>query len=297
VSAHHHHHHDHAHENGISWAILINLSFTVIEIFGGVFTNSLTILSDALHDFGDSLVLILAWIAEKKAQQQPDQKRTFGYKRLSLAAALFTSVVMVSGSLVILSQALPRLLHPQPVHAQGMMLLAVIGVIFNGWGFIKLRTGHSLNQKALTWHLLEDVLGWIVVLVGSVIMYFWEYPILDPIMTIGYTLFILWGVSKNIRESVNILLQGVPSHIDLEHVKAGLLSVKNVLSVHDMHVWSLDGETGVFTSHVVVKDVALKNPDRMLGLIKVELSQHHIEHSTVELESETYCSGVDCELD
>jgi cobalt-zinc-cadmium efflux system protein len=291
------HSHNHDKSSNISWAIVINITFTIIEVIGGLLTNSLTILSDALHDFGDSLVLILAWIAEKKAKQGPDKRRTFGYKRLSLGAAVFTSVVLMSGSLFILSQAIPRLLNPEPVHVQGMILLAIIGVIFNGFGFIKLRSGQSMNEKALTWHLLEDVLGWVMVLLGSIIMYFWNNPIIDPIMTIGYTVFILWGVTKNLKESLNILMQGVPNHIDVNHIEQGLLTVKDVMSVHDVHVWSLDGETDVFTGHVVVKDKALDRPEEMKALIKTELEKHHIEHTTIELESESSCSGVDCEPD
>ncbi|MBP7700532.1 cation transporter [Candidatus Woesebacteria bacterium] len=291
------HSHDHGKTNNLSWAIVINITFTLIEIAGGLFTNSLTILSDALHDFGDSLVLILAWIAEKKSQQGPDQKRTFGYKRLSLGAAVFTSVVLMSGSLFILSKAIPRLLNPEPVHVQGMIFLAIIGVIFNGFGFLKLRSGQSMNEKALTWHLLEDVLGWVMVLIGSVVMYFWNNPIIDPIMTIGYTVFILWGVSKNLKESLNILMQGVPSHINIDHIKKGLLKVKEVVGVHDIHVWSLDGETDVFTGHVVIKDQVTSKAEEMKSLIKTELEKHHIEHSTIEIENESSCSGVDCVTD
>jgi cobalt-zinc-cadmium efflux system protein len=292
-----HEHQTHRHDKArnITWAIVLNLGFTLVEIIGGLLTNSLTILSDALHDFGDSLVLILAWVAEKKAQTKPDQKRTFGYKRLTLGAALITSIVLVSGSLFILSQAIPRLFNPQPVNAEGMVALAIIGIIFNGLGFLKLKSGQSLNQKALTWHLLEDVLGWIVVLVGSVIMYFWQNPIIDPLMTIGYTLFILWGVSKNLKENINILLQGVPSHIDLNHIQEGLLKLVEVTSVHDMHVWSLDGETDIFTGHIVVQDKALKDMEVTKQRIKTELANHHIEHSTLELESESSCAGGACE--
>lgn len=288
-----HDHHSHQ-TRKLSWVIFLNISFTIIEIIGGLLTNSLTILSDALHDFGDSLVLILAWFAEKKAQQKPDQKRTFGYKRISLAAAIITSIVLVAGSMVILTQAIPRLFQPQTVHAEGMIFLAVVGVTFNGAGYFSLKGGHSLSQKAVSWHLLEDVLGWVVVLAGSIIMYFVDAPVIDSIMTIGYSLFILWGVSKNLKESFNILLQGVPGHIDLHHIEQGVLSVPNVVSVHDMHVWSMDGETDVFTGHFVIKDSAMKNAEHIKIAIKQELSQHHIEHSTVELESESACSGIDC---
>ena len=291
------HSHDHDKTSPISWAIVLNLTFTVMEIVGGLFTNSLTILSDALHDFGDSLVLILAWLAEKHARRSPDKRRTFGYKRFSLAAAITTSFVLLGGSLFILSQAVPRLLRPEPVNSQGMIILALIGVAFNGIGFWKLRSGQSLNERAITWHLLEDVLGWVVVLLGSIIMYFWQNPILDPLMTIGYTLFIFWGVIKNLKESLNILMQGVPAHIDLDHIEQGLLKIKQVVSVHDMHVWSLDGETDVFTGHIVVEDEAMKKAESLKRTLKAELEKHHIEHSTIELESRSFCSGIDCKFE
>lgn len=289
------HSHEHDRSSTLNWVIFVNIAFTFIELVGGLLTNSLTILSDALHDFGDSLVLILAWFAEKKAKQKPDRRRTYGYKRLSLGAAILTSVVLLSGSIIILSQAVPRLFDPKPVDSQGMIFLAIIGVIFNGFGFLKLKAGQSMNEKALTWHLLEDVLGWVVVLVGSIVMYFWNVPVVDPLMTIGYTIFIFWGVSRNLQKSLNILMQGVPSHIDLDHLEGGLLTVKDVVSVHDVHVWSLDGENDVFTGHVVVKDQAMSRAEKMKSLLKEELGKHHIEHSTIELESESFCSGVDCE--
>lgn len=212
-----------------------------------------------------------------------------------MVSAIFTSAVLVIGSVFILSKAIPRLLSPEEVNPQGMIILAVVGIIFNGLGFLKLKKGESMNEKSLTWHLFEDVLGWIVVLIGSIIIYFWKIPIVDPIMTIGYTLYIIWGISKNIRESLNIFLQGVPAHIDLEHIKQGLLTVGDVVSVHDMHVWSMDGETDIFTGHVVVKDKAIEKPEKIQTLIKTELGKHHIEHSTIELESESYCSGIDCQ--
>ncbi|MFV1917039.1 MAG: cation diffusion facilitator family transporter [Patescibacteria group bacterium] len=284
-------------EQNIKIAVFLNVSFTILEIIGGLFTNSLTILSDALHDFGDSVTLISSWVLEKKAKKKPDARRTFGYQRLSLLSALFASIVLVGGSLFILSKAIPRLLNPEHVNAKGMIILAVIGIIFNGLGFLRLKKGASVNEKVLTWHLLEDVLGWVVVFVGSVIILFWDSHIIDPIMTIGYTVFIFWGVTKNLKEAFNIFLQGVPAHIDTGNVKKGLISLKGVIGVHDIHIWSLEGETDIFTGHIVVDEKLLQRPDDTRRLVKKELDKHHIEHSTIELESEHYCSGIECEVD
>ncbi len=275
-------------------AFALNVLFTVLEFIGGIWTNSIAIISDALHDLGDSMTLGAAWVAEKGARKPPDNKRTFGYARLSLFAAFFSGAVLLGGSLFILKEAIERLFSPEPVYVEGMLVLAVVGVVINGAGFIRLKRGGSMNERVLSWHLLEDVLGWVVIFFGALAMSIWDIFILDPIMTIGYTLFILYGVGRNMKETVNIFLQGVPKHIDLESMKKEIVSVDGVKRVHDVHVWSLEGETDVFTAHVVVDDCLLGESNGMRQKIKEVLAAHHIEHSTIELESEDFCSGIEC---
>lgn len=289
--------HNHNREKNIKIAVFLNVAFTIIEIIGGLWTNSLAILSDALHDFGDSVVLISSWVLERKSAAPADKKRTFGYRRLSLISALLAAVVLVVGSLFILSQAIPRFMNPEHVYAPGMIGLAIVGLIFNGIGFYRLKKGSSMNEKVLSWHLLDDVLGWSVILIGAIIIQFWDNHIIDPLMTIGFTAFTLWGVGKNIKETLNIFLQGVPAHINSEGIKQDLLSIPGVKGVHDIHVWSLEGETDIFTGHVVVDPSLLKDPDNARQQIKESLTKNHIEHSTIELESETFCSGDECEVE
>jgi cobalt-zinc-cadmium efflux system protein len=283
-------------EKRVRLAALLNITFTGVELVGGFWTNSLAILSDALHDFGDSVALLVSWLFEREAKRSPDTSRTFGYQRLSLFSALFSASILVGGSIVITFQAIPRFLNPELVNAFGMMGIAVIGIIFNGAGFFLLKKGESLNEKVLSWHLLEDVLGWVSILVGGVIIYFWKFYLLDPILTIGLTIFILYNVTKNLREAINILMQGVPKHINLETVKKDLLAIKGVLGLHDIHIWSLEGETDIFTAHVILDDETLKNkPEPTKEKIKETLLKHHIEHSTIEMESRYHCSGTICE--
>ncbi len=248
-------------EKRVGFAAFLNIAFTVLEIVGGLWTNSLAILSDALHDFGDSVALIASWLFEREAKRSPDTSRTFGYQRLSLFSALFSASILVAGSLVIILQAIPRLMNPELVNATGMVGIAVIGITFNGLGFFLLKKGESLNEKVLSWHLLEDVLGWVGILVGGVIIYIWKFYLLDPILTIGLTAFILYNVTKNLKEAVNILLQGVPKHINLEAVKKDVTAIKGVLDIHDIHIWSLEGETDILTAHIVLDDQTLKKPD------------------------------------
>ncbi|MGD9130717.1 MAG: cation diffusion facilitator family transporter [Candidatus Bathyarchaeota archaeon] len=282
-------------EERVRFAAFLNVAFTVIELVGGFWTNSLAILSDALHDFGDSIALLVSWLLERGARKSPDTSRTFGYQRLSLFSALFSASILIGGSIVIIFQAVPRFFNPETVNAFGMVGIAVVGILFNGAGFFLLKKGESLNEKVLSWHLLEDVLGWAGILVGGVIIYFWNVYLLDPLMTIGLTAFILYNVTKNLREAINILLQGVPKHINLEVVKKDLSAIKGVIDIHDIHIWSLEGETDIFTAHVVLDDETLKSPEPTKHAIKETLQKHHIEHSTIELERKDYCSGTVCE--
>lgn len=284
-------------EKNVGFAAFLNILFTIIEIIGGLLTNSLALLADALHDFADSFALIVAWYAEKQAKKPATSKMTFGYRRLSLLSAIFAIIVLIAGSLFILSQAIPRLINPEPVNAEGMVLIAILGITINGLGYFRLKKGMSQNEKILSWHLLEDILGWVFLLIGAVLIRFWNEPVIDPLMTIGFTLFVLWGVSKNAKETFNLLLEGVPEYIDIDEVKGSILSVEGVKKVHDVHIWSLEGETDILTAHVVVEDKYLQKPDKIKQSIKSKLKELHIEHSTLELESEGSCSGTVCILD
>ena len=283
-------------EKRVRFAAFLNVTFTVLEVVGGFWTNSLAILSDALHDFGDSVALLVSWIFERGAKRSPDANRTFGYQRLSLFSALFSASILIGGSIVIIFQAIPRLFNPELVNAFGMVGIAIVGIIFNSTGFLLLKKGESLNEKVLSWHLLEDVLGWVGILVGGIIIYFWNFYILDPILTIGLTTFILYNITKNLREAINILLQGVPKHINLEAVREDIIAINGVIGIHDIHIWSLEGETDVFTAHVVLNNDTLKEqPEQTKKAIKETLEKHHIEHSTIEIESKYNCIGTVCE--
>jgi cobalt-zinc-cadmium efflux system protein len=289
------HKHPSTREKNIRWAVFLNVTFTIIELIGGLLTNSLAILSDALHDLGDSVALITSLIAEKKAKKPADLKRTYGYQRLSLFSAVFTTIILITGSFFIISEAIPRLFHPETPDASGMMIIAIIGILANGAGMLKLRTGRSQSEKIISWHLLEDVLGWVAIFIAGVVIYFWDFPIIDPILTLGITAFVLWGVTRNLRDTLNIFMQGVPRNMDINKVKKELEKLNGVLGVHDIHIWSLEGETNIFSGHVVVEDDIMNEPEKTREEIKKVLSRHHIEHSTVEMESRHYCSGIECQ--
>ncbi|HBG40569.1 MAG TPA: cation transporter, partial [Porphyromonadaceae bacterium] len=251
----HTHHHDH-HEDvkNIKTAFFLNLSFTLIEFIGGILTNSMAILSDAVHDLGDSFSLGLAWYFQKLAKKKSNKIYTYGYKRFSLMGAVINSIVLIVGSVLILVHALPRLFSPQQPDTGGMLLLAVFGVIVNGAAVLRLRKGHSINERVVSLHMLEDVLGWVAVLIGAGIMHFTDLPVIDPILSIAIAVFILYNVFRNMKESWRIILQGSPSRIDTDEIMKMIESYPEIQSVHDVHLWSADGEYNVMTVHVVLNE-------------------------------------------
>lgn len=296
MSHHHHHghHHDHAHgsrKNNVLFAACLNLFFTIIEIIGGLLTNSVAVLSDALHDLGDSFALFGAYVAERQAERPSDSKRTFGYARLSLLSALFAAVILIIGSFYILVEAVQRLMSPEPVEALWVAGLAVFGIITNFIAYRKLHGGHSANEKVLSWHLLEDVLGWVAVLIGAIIMHVTGLYIIDSILTIGFSLFILWGVFRNLHEVINLFLEGVPSNINIQLLKNELIAITGVESVHDLHVWSLDGDSNLFTGHVVVGAVEGLSRNDIYTAIRAVLKKYRVTHSTIEFEG---IDGIEC---
>ena len=279
--------HDHSHDStgDLRLAFFLNLSFTIIEIAGGIWTNSLAILSDAIHDLGDSLSLGMAWYLETYARKDKDKKYSYGYRRYSLLSALINTVVLIVGSVFILSRAVARLFNPEPVDAKGMILFAVLGIIVNGLAMLRLRGGKSLNAQVVAWHLIEDVLGWVAVLIMSIVLLFTDLYILDPIFSILITCFVLYNVIKNLRKTLALFLQAVPENMDLEMIENRLLAIDNVCSSHHTHIWSMDGEHHVLTTHLVVEEDT--SQDEVL-CIKEDINQLSKEmdflHTTVEIE-------------
>jgi cobalt-zinc-cadmium efflux system protein len=283
----HHHGHNHSHggDGNIGLAFFLNLAFTIIELIGGILTNSIAIISDAVHDFGDSLSLALAWYFQKLSKKGSTKQYSYGYKRFSLLGAIINSIVLVVGSLYILSEAIPRLFSPQETDAKGMFILAVIGIIINGAAVLRTRKASSINERVVSLHLLEDVLGWAAVLVGSGIMYFTHLTIIDPILSVVIACFVLFNVIKNIRQVLPILLQGTPSEIEQEHIIEELKEIEEIADIHDLHVWSLDEEYNVLTVHVTLKEtVTIEKLPELKKRIRDILKEEEIKHATIEIE-------------
>jgi cobalt-zinc-cadmium efflux system protein len=267
-------------------AFILNFTFCIIELIGGLLTNSVAILSDALHDFGDSLSIGLALYLQKISGKKPDSKYTYGYKRFTILSALINSVVLLTGSIIIITESIKRMLNPSEPDAKGMLILAIIGVIVNGAAFLKLSKSKSLNERVVSLHMMEDVLGWVAVLIGSIIMIFVDVPVLDSVLSIGISIYIIYNVYNNLRKALRVLLQGKPTDVDEEEVKKALLELPGVKNLHDLHIWSMDSEYMVLTVHLVVNDDIQKEEQQALRTAAHDiLKELEIQHSTIEIEN------------
>lgn len=282
----HTHHHNHSSEGNIKVAFFLNLFFSIVELIGGVLTNSVAILSDALHDLGDSLSLGIAWYFARIAKKKSTPDFSYGFKRFSVLGALVNSIVLVTGSIFILSEAIPRLINPVNPETEEMIYFAIGGVIINGLAAWKLSSGKSINEKAVYLHLLEDILGWIAVLIGAIIMHFTYLPIIDPILSILIALFILSNIYKNLRESFRIILQATPSSIDITKVHEIFKGLPEIQSFHDCHAWTMDGVYHVLSVHLVVdENKLLGDLEDLKTTVKSQLSILGINHTTIEFET------------
>ena len=231
------------------------------------------------------MALLLAWYLQKASGKERDQRFSYGYGRLSLLAALINGVVLLAGSIVVIVHVILRLFEPQIVDATGMFWLALLGIVFNGFAFWRTRSSQSLNAKMVNWHLLKDILVWTVVLIGSIVMHFGDFPWLDPLMALGVTLFILWNVFRSLRHVARIFLQSNPEDLDLDALESELRLMNNVEDVHDVHAWSLDGKYHVLSLHVVISQI----PDQetlvqLKNQIREQTRKMGIDHATIEIE-------------
>jgi cobalt-zinc-cadmium efflux system protein len=288
----HHHHHNEA-EGNIRFAFLLNLLFAVIEIAGGFITNSVAILSDAVHDLGDSLSLAFAWYFQRVSKRGRDERYSYGYRRFSLVGAMINTVVLFAGSLLVIVESLRRVIRPEEADARGMFILALFGVLINGLAMLRLRRGKSLNERTVGLHLLEDVLGWVAVLAGSAVMMFVDVPVLDPLMSLAISAYILFNIYRNLRQLFRVILQGAPSTPSQADVEAAVMEVEGLAGIHDLHLWSMDGEYIILSAHLVVKP-ALGAADiaRLKQEVKGRLLGLNIRHCTLEIENEP----EDCEF-
>ena len=269
-------------DKNILIAFLLNLFFSIFEFIGGFITGSVAILSDSIHDFGDAFSIGISYFLERKSKKGSDGIYTYGYIKYSVLGSVITTVILIVGSVFVIYESIKRIMHPVVINYNGMVILAIIGVLVNFVAVLYTNKGNSLNQKAVNLHMLEDVLGWIVVLIGSVIMKFTNISVIDSILSLLVAIFIFVSAIHNMKEVLDIFLEKIPSNINAEDIKKHLLSIEGVIDVHHVHIRTIDGYNNFATLHVVAK----KYSTELKNKIKEELSDHGISHSTIEFELE-----------
>ena len=280
-------------EKNILIAFLLNMFFAIFEFFGGLLTNSVAILSDSIHDLGDGISIGISYFMERKSKKKADNKYTYGYVRYSVLGGVITTTILLVGSILVIIGAVNRLFNPVEVNYGGMIIFAILGVIINFIALYVTREGDSINQKSVNLHMLEDVLGWVVVLIGAIIMNFVDIKILDSIMSIGVSLLILFNSLKNLKKVLDLFLEKTPNDIDIEELKKHLLEINNVDDIHHIHVWSIDGYNNYATMHIVSK---AKDISKIKKEIREELLEHNICHAILETE-EKICDDKECHIE
>ena len=299
---HHHkeagHHHPPVHDasGNLKAVFFLNLGFAILELIGGLFTNSMAIMSDALHDLGDSMAIGLSWVFERVSRKKRDRQYSYGYRRFSLISATVSALILLAGSAIIIIEAIPRFWNPEPVKTIGMLLFAVLGVLVNGFAAAKMWGGKTANEKVVKLHLLEDVMGWVAVFVGSIVIHFTEWFFIDPLLSIGIAAYILIGVFKSLSETLTIFLQAVPVDISVADIKEKLIKLPHVIDAHDIHVWTLDGQYNVLSCHLVIAEaLPFEEIVHLKGMARKLVQEFNIDHQTIEVELEDEdCGYEDC---
>lgn len=311
---HDHHEHEPNKNSGLSMAFWLNFFFSAIEVAGGIFTNSTAIIADAFHDFMDAAAIGIAILLEKVSGKKRTAGFSYGYKRFSLLSALGLSTFLLAGAVVMIVGAYKSFLTPKEVNSVGMLWLAVLGLAVNGFAFYRIKNGgdsahahhghshaghnhggHNHNSQSIMLHLLEDVLGWAAVLVGAAVIYFTGWYWIDGLLAIGIALFIGYNASKNLISTIKVLLQSVPEGIDIPELTDGLTKIQGVASIHDLHVWSLDGNYNVASVHAVIDGHPAATEQQIRKQILSVMNQYQIQHPTVQVETASEnCALASC---
>lgn len=281
-------------QKNILIAFILNLAFSIFEFVGGILTGSVAIISDAVHDLGDAASIGLSYFLEKKSRKQPDEVYTYGYGRYSIVASAITTLILLIGSMIVIYNAIMRIIDPVIINYNGMIIFAIIGVCVNSAAAFVTHGGDSLNQRAVNLHMLEDVLGWVTVLIGAVIMKFTNISIIDPIMSIGVAAFIITNTVRNLKKILDIFLEKTPAEINIHEIEHHVSEIDGVIDVHHIHIWSLDDHNKCATMHIVTNE---DNHD-IKQKVRDELKEHDISHATLELEREgEHCHARHCHIE
>jgi cobalt-zinc-cadmium efflux system protein len=268
------------------WVTILNFSITIVQIIGGIVSNSIALISDALHNLGDTSAIFLAWLANKKAQKSANQHKTFGYKRIEILTALFNAVVLVGICIFLLYESYERILTPEPIKGKLMLIVASFGLLANliSVMILKKDKDHNLNMKSAYLHLLGDTLSSVAVIIGGIAIWLYNFYWLDPIITISLSLYILKHTWHIIKDTIDILMQATPRELNLEQVKTKVESIEKIDNIHHVHAWKLDDQQIHFEGHINLKNnVDMTEMMDLKLIIKTILHEEfNVSHITLE---------------
>ncbi len=297
------HHEEHSHDAAVSQPLKITLVLVLVimvaEILGGVFSNSLALLSDAGHMLTDALALGLSLLAMNLARRPATPTKTFGYLRAEIMAALANGIVLILISAIIFYEAYQRFQTEPTIKSPLMLIVAGIGLVANVIGLFLLRRGSrkSINVKAAFWHVIGDTISSVGVIAAGIIIQFTGWTIADPILAIVIGFVILWGAVRIVKESVDILLESVPPHVAMEKVTAAIKRVSGVEDIHEIHIWTITSGIYALSAHLRITDQMVSRSSDILTVVnKVLASEFNITHTTLQLECESCPTGVECNL-
>lgn len=281
-------------KNNLIVAMLLNFSITAGEVIGGIISGSLSLLSDALHNFSDSISIIISYLALKISKRQNNERLTFGYKRIEILSALFNAVILLAISVFLFKEAFIKIKNPEPINSFLMIIVAVIGLIGNLISVLILRedSHKSLNVRSAYIHLLSDTLSSIGVVIGGLLIHFYRFYYIDSILTFFIGMYIIRETLGIIRETVEILMQAVPKEIDLKKIKEEIESLNEVKDLHHVHIWRLNDTNIHFEGHINLKEnLTVTEIVPLYGKIEEILKSYGITHSTIQIEYEC-CNGI-----
>ena len=283
---HQHNHHDA--EKNLLISTLLNIVITAVEIVGGILSNSLALLSDALHNLSDAVAIFIAYLANRISRRNSTEEKTFGYKRIEILAALFNAVVLIVICVFLIYEAYHRFLHPEPIRGAIMFWVALVGLLANLFAVILLhnQAGDSLNVKAAYLHLLGDTFSSVLVIFSSILIYYFNVYWVDPIITFIISIYIIKEAYTILKEAVNILMQFTPKSIDLQKIKTEIEKIPEIENIHHVHIWSLNDQQVHFECHIDLKmDFRISETEDLRNNLKELLvKEFGISHTTIQFE-------------
>ncbi len=280
-------------ENRILVAFLLNLVFTVVEIFGSVLTGSVTILSDAVHDFGDCIALAVAWRMEKLSKRPANERYHFGYRRFSVVAGLVNNLILLAGGVVLITASVQRFFHPRMIDGRGMLVFAVFGILVNGAAMLLTAKGRNINEKTISMHMLEDVLTWVTVFCVGVIMCFYELPALDSLLSIGMTFVIFAGVFRNLKKITAIITVRSPLEAGEYRELRGQIDRLNEVGVlEELRLFTMDGEDkNAEVCLVIYEELGTEDMMQLLSGVQMCCTGAGIGHTVIQVRYEGSVTG------